>query len=73
MQNADFSNWNWGNYNLVIPQAVSTEYSDRFVLFFSVLSETGFAHIVPVSNENENERKEHPRMRRFRLKILFRF
>jgi len=29
----------------------------RFGIFFSVLSETVFAHIFPVSNENENERR----------------
>jgi hypothetical protein len=27
----------------------------RFCLFFSVLSETVFANVFPVSNENENE------------------
>jgi hypothetical protein len=27
------------------------------MIFFSVLSEKIFAHIVPVSNENENERR----------------
>ena len=35
----------------------------------SVLSGTVFAHIFPVSNENENERQT-PRVRRFPLKFF---